>query len=273
MNTPVILLHDLRLRIGSTTLLDGVGLRVMAGERIGIIGPNGAGKSSLLRVLAGTAPGQVSGTIHVLGKDLSQPLSRRARRAFQAQVGQVFQSLQLVPRLSALDNVLIGALSRNRSPLSWARLFPAAERDRALQALRTVGMTPLATARTDSLSGGQRQKVALARLLMQQPGLILADEPTAALDPAAAAEMAGQLARHAHDAGIAMLAVVHEPALLPLLADRVIGLRQGRVMFDLSTAAVTPSRLAALYGDITVARDTGSGDGFGGAAKRSASVS
>lgn len=250
MSPPAIVLRNLTLRVGSTVLLDGIDLSVTAGERIGIIGPNGAGKSSLLKVIGGTAPGHVTGAIEVLGRNLALPLSRSTQRAFQAQVGQVFQALQLVPRLSALDNVLIGALSRNRSPLSWARLFPAAERDRGRQALRTVGMEALATARTDRLSGGQRQKVALARLLMQQPDLILADEPTAALDPAAAAEIAAQLASYARGAGIAMLTVVHEPALLPLLAERVIGLQQGRILFDLPTADVSPRQLATLYGTV-----------------------
>ena len=242
MNAPVITLRNVSLQVGSTTLLDDITLSVAAGERIGIIGPNGAGKSSLLRALGGVAPGCLSGTIEVLGRNLARPLSRRDKRGFQAEVGQVFQALQLVPRLSALDNVLIGALARHRSPLSWARLFPEATREQAQHALQTVGMEALGSVRTDRLSGGQRQKVAVARLLMQQPGLILADEPTAALDPAAAAEIAVHLAGCAHDTNVAMLVVVHEPALLPLLAERVIGLRHGRILFDLAALYDVPSQ-------------------------------
>jgi phosphonate transport system ATP-binding protein len=247
MTAPVIMLRNLSLQIGDTVLLDSVDLNVTAGERIGIIGPNGAGKSSLLRLLGGTATGRVTGDISVLDRDLRQRLSRREQQTFHSEVGKVFQSLQLVPRLSTLDNVMIGALARHRSPLSWARLFPVAESDVAQQILRKVGLETFATVRTDCLSGGQRQKVALARLLMQRPRLILADEPTAALDPTAAAEMAALLASCARDAGIVMLTVVHEPALLPLLAERVIGLRQGRIVFDVPTAAVTAPHLAALY--------------------------
>ena len=255
MSAPAIALRALRVEIGTTIVLEGIDLTVESGERLCIIGPNGAGKSTLLKVLTGTAPGRMTGLVRVLGHELSLPLSRHRQRVLQAQVGQVFQTLQLVPRLSVLENVLIGALARVRSPLTWARLFPAAEITLAQQALQTVGMGAMESVRADHLSGGQRQKVAVARMLMQQPGLILADEPTAALDPAAAVEVANLLTSCAIHGGIAMVSVVHDPALISLLAERVVGMRDGRIVFDLLASDVNDAMLASLYGGpITDAR-------------------
>jgi phosphonate transport system ATP-binding protein len=160
-------------------------------------------------------------------------------------VGQVLQGLHLVTRLSALDNVLIGCLGRVRGWRRWSGHFTPAERTQAEAALHAVGLSARATARADQLSGGERQKVALARLLMQQPRLILADEPTAALDPAAAIEVCQLLAQAAQ--GATLITVVHNPALLAGLADRVIGLRAGRIAFDLPVAEVNEALLAELY--------------------------
>ena len=158
----------------------------------------------------------------------------------------MLQGLHLVPRLSALENVLIGCLGRVTGWRSWVRRYPAHECERACTALAMVGMLDKASMRTDGLSGGERQKVAIARLLVQAPRLILADEPTAALDPAAAQEICRVLG--SATAGATLVSVVHNTALLPLLADRVIGLRQGRVVFDLPQAQVDAAQLAALYG-------------------------
>jgi phosphonate transport system ATP-binding protein len=160
-------------------------------------------------------------------------------------LGQVLQGLHLVGRLSARENVLIGALSRVGGWRSWLRIFPAEERARADAALQAVGMATRADTRADKLSGGERQKIAIARLLMQAPRIILADEPTAALDPAAAAEVCQLLVQAASHA--TLISVVHNPALLPLLANRVIGLKQGRIVFDLPVAEVSDTALAALY--------------------------
>ncbi|MEF8730690.1 MAG: ATP-binding cassette domain-containing protein [Candidatus Accumulibacter meliphilus] len=227
-------------------LLDVDALDIRQGERIAIVGHNGAGKSTLLRLLTGFMPA-AHGTVEVLGHKLAQP-STNELRALRSEVGQIHQGLHLVTRLSALENVLIGSLGRLsglRVWRSWVRCFPAAEIAHAEAALHAVGLLPRAQTRADRLSGGERQKVAIARLLVQQPKLILADEPTAALDPVAAGEVCHLLAQAANHA--TLISVVHNPALLPILAERVLGLKQGRLAFDLPIAAVDDQKLMNLY--------------------------
>ena len=237
-------LYDVRCTLAGRTVLDIERLVVGEGERIAIVGHNGAGKSTLLRVLSGfTRP--TAGQVSVLGQRLDTPLPPARLRALRREAGQVLQGLHLVPRLSALENVLIGSLGRVTGWRSWVRRYPAHEYERARAALGTVGMLDQASMRTDGLSGGERQKVAIARLLVQGPRLILADEPTAALDPSAAQEICRVLCTAT--AGATLVSVVHNTALLPRLADRVIGLRQGQVVFDLAQSQVDAAQLAALY--------------------------
>lgn len=240
----VIHIRDLAVRVGTRTLLRLDELHITAGERVAIVGHNGAGKSTLLRVIGGLlAP--TEGSVHVLGRNLQQPVSDLALRVWRSQVGQVMQGLHMVTRLSARENVLIGALGRVSGWRSWSRLYPAALVVEADEALALVGLQGKGDTRTDRLSGGERQKLSIARLYLQRPRLVLADEPTANLDPAAAADAChwmGSVAR-----GAVQITVVHQPALLPLLADRVIGLREGSLVFDLPTADVDSTRLDALY--------------------------
>lgn len=239
-----IVLEAVRCAVAGRTLLSIEKLTIRHGERIALVGHNGAGKSTLLRLLSGfIAPSQ--GRAKILGRDLSQPLSSSELRGLRCDIGQVLQGLHLVARLSALDNVLIGSLGRITGWRSWARCFPADEICRAEAALSAVGLLSHAATRADRLSGGERQKVAMARLLMQNPKLILADEPTAALDPSAAAEVCRLLCEAAATA--TLITVVHTPSLLPLLAERVIGLKQGQIVFDLPIAAVDAEKLANLY--------------------------
>ncbi len=227
--------------LGDKLTLEIDRLRIAHGERVAIIGPNGAGKSSLLRVLSGFARPE-RGVVAVLGRQVSDAQVRSLR----SEIGQVHQGLHLVQRLSVVDNVLIGALGRLSGWRTWTRCYRAEDSEEADAALRRVGLPAKAQVRVDQLSGGERQKVAIARMLMQRPRLILADEPTAALDPQAAAEVCALLAEAAR--GATLVSVVHNPALLPLLADRVIGLRQGRICFDLPVAQVGAPELAMLYG-------------------------
>ncbi len=245
MNRPVgIALEAVRCSAGSQDLLTIDSLIIRQGERVALVGHNGAGKSTLLRLLSGfMTPTQ--GNVRVFSHDLGQPLPAHELRALRREVGQVMQGLHLVARLSALDNVLIGSLGRVGGWRSWTRCFPADEIHRGEAALHAVGMLARAAIRADRLSGGERQKVAIARLLMQGPGLILADEPTAALDPSAAVDVCGLLREAAATA--TLITVVHTPALLPLLAERVIGLKQGKIAFDLPIAAVNAEKLANLY--------------------------
>lgn len=249
MSAPVVHLQGVQCVARGRLILDIPALALHAGERVAIVGHNGAGKSTLFRVLTGFMP-PTHGQVQVLDHRLDTPLPPRALRALRRDVGQVLQGLHLVGRLSALDNTLIGALSRVSGWRSWARMYPPAEVQQALAALGSVGLSERAPARADQLSGGERQKVAIARLLVQQPRLILADEPTAALDPTASAEVCQLLAQAAGSA--TLVTIVHNLALLPLLADRVIGLQNGRVVLDGPVSTITPDQWADLYGSRAV---------------------
>jgi phosphonate transport system ATP-binding protein len=244
MSPPVICMRDLQCSAQGRLLLHIDHLQVGAGERVAVVGHNGAGKSTLLKLLSGLMPHQ-HGELCVLGVTLHPGMSRQALRALRCRVGHMWQGLHLVGRLSAEDNTMMGALGRLSGWRSWVRAYPAHEQALAREALARVGALGLAATRCDRLSGGERQKVAMARLLMQSPALILADEPTAALDPAAAAEACKLLVQAAQ--GATLITVVHNPALLPLLCERVVGLRHGQVVFDLPQHQVCEATLQRLY--------------------------
>ena len=241
---PAVRMEKVVVALGGRTLLDVPSLTIGSAERVAIVGANGAGKSTLLRVLSGFVVPSY-GTLQVLGQPLGPDLTQHDLRRLRARVGQVMQELHLVERLTAIDNVLIGCLARVTGWRSWVRWHARSDVELARAALHSVGMLAKAQVRTDQLSGGERQKVAIARLLMQAPRLILADEPTAALDPAAALEVCKLLVQSARNA--ALITVVHNPALIALLADRVIGLKAGTVVFDLPAADLDDQRLTDLY--------------------------
>jgi phosphonate transport system ATP-binding protein len=252
-------LRDVRCErggVGGRSVLHIERLHIAAGERVALIGPNGAGKSTLLRVLSGFVTPS-AGRVCVLGREL--PMHHAAElRALRTDIAQVLQGIHLVARLSARDNVLIGSLGRRRGWRTWLRYPAPADIARAHAALAQVGMSERADTRADALSGGERQKIAMARLLMQDAALILADEPTAALDPNAAREACEWLLAAAQSPThqrVTLVSVVHSPALLPLLAERVIGLRAGRVVLDAPLAQVSEAQLARLYGEVTSRSD------------------
>ncbi len=245
-STDAITIESLRCEgADGRVTLDIARLSLRPGERVAIVGPNGAGKSTLLRCLSGFAT-PVAGRVQVLGHELGAGLASDGLRQLRSEVAQVLQGLHLVQRLSALDNVLIGALGRLSGWRSWARLHHGADVAEALRALDAVGLRTQSLQRADSLSGGERQRVAIARMLMQRPRLVLADEPTASLDPASAREVCRLLRDSAAQA--TLITVVHHIDLLPLLADRVIGLRDGKLVFDQPLATLDATAFDALYG-------------------------
>ena len=250
----VVDLRGIVVRHGGRTVLDIDRLRVAPGERIGLIGPNGAGKSTLLRALSGFA-GIDEGEASVLGVALGRDPTPGALRRLRARLGFVMQGVHLVQRSSAIENVLIGVLGRRSGWRTWTRCFARPDVAEAEQALAAVGLRDRAGERVDRMSGGERQKVAIARVLLQRPHLILADEPTASLDPAAADEICALLQRAAE--GATLVTVVHSPALLPRLCERVVALQGGRIAFDSPLAELDADRLEALYRQ---------GDGDGAAA-------
>lgn len=230
---------------GTDTLaLERVSLRVPAGESIALLGPSGAGKTTLLALLDGRLQGW-RGRVSVLGAPLDpdQP-PPRARRA---DTGFVFQEFALVERSTVLRNVLNGRLGR----MSVLRALLGSPTMRDLEiaraALADCGIADLAGRRADSLSGGQRQRVAIARCLAQEPRLILADEPVSNLDPTRAGEILSLLTGAARVRGATAVFSSHQPDLARRFAQRIVGMRGGRIIFDIPTSELNEDATASLY--------------------------
>ncbi|PRY42094.1 phosphonate transport system ATP-binding protein [Geodermatophilus tzadiensis] len=233
------------VRLGTATVLDGVDLTVGAGERVALAGASGAGKSTLLGVVNGTVPPS-AGSVRVLGADPAA-LRGAALRRLRARVGTVHQHLELAGALRVVHEVNAGRLgSWPALRAAWSLVRPQGVAD-VVAALAQVGLADRVFDRTDALSGGQRQRVAVARVLVQQPDLVLADEPASALDPVLTERVLGLLAGPAGRGG-ALLAALHDPALALRHCDRVVGLAAGRVVLDAPAAALTVADLAGLYG-------------------------
>ncbi|MFG2085453.1 MULTISPECIES: phosphonate ABC transporter ATP-binding protein [unclassified Spirillospora] len=235
------------------TVLDGIDLTVPQGEFVALVGPSGAGKSTLLRLVNGMhRPDR--GTVRTLGADPAA-CSRRELRDLRAGVGFVFQQFGLVGRLSALENVLMGALATLRWPRYGVMAYPRALRERAVEQLDRVGLADQRFQRCDTLSGGQQQRVAVARTLVQRPRLVLADEPVASLDPAASVLVLDTLKRISAEDGISVLCSLHQIDLALSTADRVVALRSGRIVLDEPAATLKEDRLRAVYQTAGAHRD------------------
>ncbi|MFJ6661195.1 phosphonate ABC transporter ATP-binding protein [Streptomyces sp. NPDC091377] len=215
----MLALDGITVRFGDRPVLHGVDVTVAQGELLAVLGANGSGKSTLLRAAAGLVPVD-SGAVTVDG---------RARERLD--IALVFQQIHLVRRRSVLSNVCAGALGRLPLRSSLLR-FPDAVKEEAMACLDRVGLADRAHDRAGSLSGGQQQRVAVARALCQRSPVLLADEPVSALDPAASEQVLALLAELAHVERLAVLAVLHQPAYAARHADRVVGLRAGRVVLD-----------------------------------------
>jgi phosphonate transport system ATP-binding protein len=227
------------------TALERVSLRAYPGQVTAILGPNGSGKSTLIRCIVRLTEA-TSGSVIVDGEDIVR-LSGPSLRAARRKMGVVFQNASLVPRRSSLANVASGCLGRDQSFPTWCGLLPKAELERAIRYLERVGLLALAEQRADTLSGGQAQRVAVARALFQDPVILFADEPVASLDPDASNEVMALIASLAHDDGLAVVVVLHQLDLARRYADRIVGLRCGRIVMDSPAEQVDTAALAALY--------------------------
>lgn len=244
----VIEARGLQVSAGAKLLLNNLCLRIAPGERVALVGHNGAGKSTLLRALTGFGGSGLltRGSLRVLDTQMATAHSPQTLRRLRSRVAQVHQGLHLVGRLNALDNVLIGGAGRHPSAWTWLRRWPQSECHAAQAALVRVGLGGLAQRRTDTLSGGERQKVAIARALHQGAPILLADEPTASLDADAADEVAKLLAEVAAERQATLVCVVHDLDLLPRLAERAMALRRGVLVADVKVDAHTPTQLRDL---------------------------
>ncbi len=231
---------------GRGKVLDGVDLCLERGHSVALIGANGAGKSTLLRCCLRLIEPD-AGTIRVFDTEVT-PLGRSALRALRARVGFVFQRHNLVPRLSALSNVLHGAQALHSGPRYWLHgLAPRPVREAALHCLDLVGLADLARQRADSLSGGQSQRVAIARVLMQEPELVMADEPVASLDPSAGEEVMELFMDLMRRRRMTLLFTSHNLEHAVTYADRIVGLREGKVALDDAACSCEFESLRTLY--------------------------
>jgi phosphonate transport system ATP-binding protein len=175
-------------------------------------------------------------------------LSRAELRLARRRIGMVFQEYNLVERLTVMENLLCGRLGYVSPLQAWLRRYPAADIARAFELLDTVGLAAHAQARADSLSGGQRQRVGIARAMMQEPQLLLADEPTSSLDPKTSVEIMGLMKTLSDTHGFPVIINIHNVDLARRFADRVVGMTGGRVVFDGAPGALTDEHLKAIYG-------------------------
>ncbi len=239
--------------------LNGVTLHLQPGELLALLGQSGAGKTTLFRLLNGTLR-PTAGSVLFDGHDTAS-LSARGLRAMRRRVGTIYQQHNLVPSLTALENTLCGALGRMSFLSTLRSVFQPAQADleHAMHALELVGLEDKHTARADELSGGQQQRLAAARVLMQSPDVILADEPTASLDPELAETMTSLLTRLARDGRKTLIMAVHKVDLALRHFPRVVGLRAGCLSFDVPPSSVRADLLGALYA--RDARGAGERDG------------
>ena len=229
----------------ATVILDAIDLTVGTGEFVVVLGRSGAGKTTLLRAINRLVE-PTAGTVRVAG-DVVTGASPAALRATRRRIGMIFQQFNLVKRVSVIENVLAGRLGYVAPLPSVFGKFPDDDRRRALECLAQVGLAHLADRRADTLSGGEQQRVAIARALAQAPAVILADEPTASLDPQLTASIMDLLKRINVEHGITLMVSQHQLETALAYASRIVGLRRGRVIFDGTPAGVSPDVVRAIY--------------------------
>ena len=242
---PAIELSEVHQLFGKVLALDIEQLVIHPGEKVFLLGHSGSGKTTLSRLLKGRlAPS--TGTVQVLGED---PATRdpARRRSIQRRVAMIDQEFYLVPRMSVVGNVLTGCLGRVkpwRSLLGW---YPAAEWQKAEEVLDEVGLGTLGHRRVETLSGGQRQRAAIARALMQEAEIVVADEPTSSLDPELAEDVLELLVECVSRRGVTLMVNFHQPELAKGFASRFVGLADGRIVYDGSPDGFTEEHSQRVY--------------------------
>jgi phosphonate transport system ATP-binding protein len=242
----MLTIEGLSRKFGAKAAVDNVSLEIAEGAFIGVIGRSGAGKSTLLRMINRLVE-PTAGRIVIDGVDVTT-LRGQALRDWRARCAMIFQQFNLVGRLDVLNNVLIGRLNKMPTARALLRLWRPEDVAIALSALEQFDIGALASQRAESLSGGQQQRVAIARALVQEPTIVLADEPIASLDPRNTKIVMDALQRINKHFGITVLCNLHSLDLARQYCDRMIGMSQGRVVFDGGAADLTRDAARDLYG-------------------------
>ena len=242
----MLAIQDVTKVFGTKTAVDSVSLTFEKPQMIGIIGASGAGKSTLLRMI-NRLETVSSGQITFDDRQVCE-LTGAQKRAWHADCAMIFQQFNLVPRLDVVTNVLHGTLNKRSTISAMFNLFPTQDIERALQILDRLGIAEHAAKRAEALSGGQQQRVAIARAMMQEPKLILADEPIASLDPMNAQIVMDALRRINQEDGKMVIANLHTLDTARQYCDRIIGMRQGRVVFDGTGDQLTTQMAREIYG-------------------------
>jgi len=246
----LVVVSDVSKTYGSRKALDGVSVRVAAGEMVALIGPSGSGKSTLLRSITGLHPidaGQ--GAIQVFGQTVQKDGRTTGQiRAARARLGMIFQQFNLVGRLSLFTNVMLGSLGRIPDWQGLLGLWPAADKIRAMAALHRVGVSDYAAQRANTLSGGQQQRGAIARAIVQGAGAILADEPVASLDPVSARKVMEILVELNQRDGLGVIVTLHQVDYAIRYCERVIALKAGRIVYDGPATGLDTQTLVDIYG-------------------------
>lgn len=227
--------------------LRGISLKISKPQVVAIIGSSGAGKSTLIRCINRLVQ-PTSGSIKLDDVEITS-IGRAELRRVRRRIGMIFQEYALVERLTVMENVLSGRLGYVSFWRAFRRNYPADDVRAAYELLERVGLEGRENTRADNLSGGQRQRVGIARALMQQPDLLLVDEPTASLDPKTSRQIMRLICKLAHERGTPALVNIHDVALAQASADRIIGLREGALVFDGKPKALTSKVLTQIYGE------------------------
>jgi len=250
-----------RYRTGDLAL-DTVDLDVAKGEVVALIGPSGAGKSTLIRCINRLVE-PTAGTIALNDVEVTG-LSRGALRRARRKLGMIFQEYALVERLSVMENVLSGRLGYVGFWRSTMRRFPQSDIDSAFRLLARVGLDHMVDKRADELSGGQRQRVGVCRALMQEPDLLLVDEPTASLDPKTSRQIMRLITELCAERGLPAIINIHDVQLARMFASRIVGLRLGKIVYDGEPAGLDGDVLTRIYGEedwsATLAKDAAADD-------------
>ena len=243
----ILSVADLKVRYSASgpQILKGVSFEVEEDDFFAIIGPSGAGKSTLIRCINRLVE-PTSGTITLYGESVLS-LSKRELRRVRRDVGMIFQEFNLVNRMSVMDNVLSGRLGYLSNFKALFRLFSREDIARALSVLDRVGLSDHVDKRADELSGGQRQRVGIARALMQDPKLLLLDEPTSSLDPKISREVMALIMEIAREYKVPVLCNIHDVQLAMEFCNKIIGLQDGVKMFDGPTSEMNEDRLNDIY--------------------------